>query len=557
MAKIFNRALLIGGEQKIVGTPSIVVLEYNISSHVSRAQGASVPTDGDAGYAKGCVFVKTGGGVGTTFYINEGSASSADFNVSAGGATGDITAVTAGNGLTGGGSSGDVTLNIANTDGKITVGANSIDITASSLVNADISATAAIAFSKLAALSSANILVGNGSNVAVSVAMSGDAAISNAGVVTVSDLTITSEAQGDIIYFNGSNWVRLGAGTNGQFLKTQGAGSNLVWDNAVVGTASALSSPFTIEGGTYDPSTTVTAQTSSAAALTIPDLAGVAQQWVFSAVAQTLLNKSLSDSTTYVIDNSDGTKKLQFQCSGITTGTTRTLTIPDVSGTIALVSDKLSAFAATTSAELAGVISDETGSGLLVFATSPVLTTPNIGVATATSVNKITITAPATGATLTLAEGSSLVTSGANSITLTSTGATNVTLPTTGTLITLAGSEILTNKTLTTPVLTTPDVNGIIVAYVSKSGAYTATATDEVIDCDGTGGAFSITLPTAVGIAGTRYTIRKSDGGGNAITIDGSGAETINGSATVALSAQYNYRTIVSDGTNWIVVASG
>ncbi len=557
MAKIFNRALLIGGEQKKVGTPSIVVLEYNISSHVSRAQGASVPTDGDAGYAKGCIFVKTGGGVGTTFYVNEGSASSADFNISAGGATGDITAVTAGNGLTGGGSSGDVTLNVANTDGKITVGANSIDITAGSLVNADISASAAIAFSKLAALSSANILVGNGSNVAVSVAMSGDAAISNAGVVTVSDLTIASEAQGDVLYFNGSNWVRLGAGTNGQFLKTQGASANPVWDNAVVGTASALSSPFTIEGGTYDPSTTVTAQTSSAAALTIPDLAGVAQQWVFSAVAQTLLNKSLSDSTTYIIDNLDGTKKLQFQCSGITTGTTRTLTIPDVSGTIALVSDKLSAFAATTSAELAGVISDETGSGLLVFATSPALTTPNIGVATATSVNKITITAPATGATLTLAEGSSLVTSGANSITLTSTGATNVTLPTTGTLITLAGSEILTNKTLTTPILTTPDVNGIIVAYVAKSGAYTATATDEVINCDGTGGAFSITLPTAVGISGTRYTIRKSDGGGNAITIDPAGAETINGSATVALSAQYNYRTIVSDGANWIVLASG
>ena len=36
-------------------------------------------------------------------------------------------------------------------------------------------------------------------------------------------------------------------------------------------------------------------------------------------------------------------------------------------------------FAATTSAELAAVISDETGSGALVFATSPALTTPNLG----------------------------------------------------------------------------------------------------------------------------------------------------------------------------------
>lgn len=58
--------------------------------------------------------------------------------------------------------------------------------------------------------------------------------------------------------------------------------------------------------------------------------------------------------------------------------------------TKANTSGKLSQFAATTSAELAGVISDETGSGALVFATSPTLTTPNIGVATGTSFNSIT-----------------------------------------------------------------------------------------------------------------------------------------------------------------------
>tara|TARA_R110002012_G_C11673802_1_gene613389 strand:- start:1720 stop:4017 length:2298 start_codon:yes stop_codon:yes gene_type:complete len=42
----------------------------------------------------------------------------------------------------------------------------------------------------------------------------------------------------------------------------------------------------------------------------------------------------------------------------------------------ALTTNKISDFAASTSAELAGKISDETGSGLLVFATSPALTTP-------------------------------------------------------------------------------------------------------------------------------------------------------------------------------------
>jgi len=114
----------------------------------------------------------------------------------------------------------------------------------------------------------------------------------------------------------------------------------------------------------------------------------------------------------------------------------------------ALTGSSLAQFAATSSAELAGVISDETGSGLLVFATSPTLTTPNIGVATATTVNKVTITAPATSATLTLSDASSLITVGGDSITLTSSAATNVTLPTTGTLATIAGVETLTSKTI-------------------------------------------------------------------------------------------------------------
>jgi len=44
------------------------------------------------------------------------------------------------------------------------------------------------------------------------------------------DITsLTGLAQGDILYYNGTDWVRLGAGTNGQFLKTQGTGANPVW----------------------------------------------------------------------------------------------------------------------------------------------------------------------------------------------------------------------------------------------------------------------------------------------------------------------------------------
>mgnify|MGYP000311230918 CR=1 FL=1 len=46
---------------------------------------------------------------------------------------------------------------------------------------------------------------------------------------------------------------------------------------------------------------------------------------------------------------------------------------------VAVTQSTLNVFASTTSAQLASVISDETGSGNLVFSTSPVLTTPNLG----------------------------------------------------------------------------------------------------------------------------------------------------------------------------------
>ena len=37
-------------------------------------------------------------------------------------------------------------------------------------------------------------------------------------------------AQGDVLYYNGTSWVRLGAGTSGQVLTTQGSGANPQWN---------------------------------------------------------------------------------------------------------------------------------------------------------------------------------------------------------------------------------------------------------------------------------------------------------------------------------------
>lgn len=65
----------------------------------------------------------------------------------------------------------------------------------------------------------------------------------------------------------------------------------------------------------------------------------------------------------------------------------------------AVTTGTLAQFAATTSLQLKGVISDETGSGLLVFATSPVLTTPNLGTPSAAVLTSATGLPISTGVT--------------------------------------------------------------------------------------------------------------------------------------------------------------
>ena len=84
-------------------------LFFETSVGVWLARGASVPTDTKVGFIKGCIFIKTDGGVATTFYINEGDESSCDFNVGSVGG-GDVTGITTAFGLLGTAASGDVTI---------------------------------------------------------------------------------------------------------------------------------------------------------------------------------------------------------------------------------------------------------------------------------------------------------------------------------------------------------------------------------------------------------------------------------------------------------------
>ncbi len=64
----------------------------------------------------------------------------------------------------------------------------------------------------------------------------------------------------------------------------------------------------------------------------------------------TVLTGLSLDDTATLVDNLDNTKVAQFQASGITTGTTRTFTFPDASGTIALTDATLTSISALGSA---------------------------------------------------------------------------------------------------------------------------------------------------------------------------------------------------------------
>jgi hypothetical protein len=68
------------------------------------------------------------------------------------------------------------------------------------------------------------------------------------------------------------------------------------------------------------------------------------------------------------------------------------------------------------------------------------------------------------------------------------------------------------------------------------------------------GGNVTMTLPPARTAVGMRVEFKKMSAA-NTLTIDADGAETIDGSLTVALTTQYTGRSMVSDGTSdWSIV---
>lgn len=201
------------------------------------------------------------------------------------------------------------------------------------------------------------------------------------------DALAPTTTQGDLIYRNASNNVRLAAGSANNVLLSGGAGANPAWSS---GTFSGSSSGTNTGDQTITLSTdasgsgtgtvavtlaqplhalvayntngllTQTAQntftgrtvTGTANEITSTNGDGVSGNPIISLpTALTFTGKTVTngtfttptinvnDNVLSIRDNGDTSKIVQFECSGISTGTTRTLTVPDKSGTIATTAD--------------------------------------------------------------------------------------------------------------------------------------------------------------------------------------------------------------------------
>lgn len=93
-----------------------------------------------------------------------------------------------------------------------------------------------------------------------------------------------------------------------------------------------------------------------------------------------------------------------------------------------------------------------------------------------------------------------------------------------------------------------------------KVSAYTIVLTDEnsLIRGNVSSGDFTFTLPLGSTVfGGYKVTVMKSDSSTNTLTVDGSGAETINGASSDTLTVQYAATTYMWDGSEWKIYATG
>jgi hypothetical protein len=169
--------------------------------------------------------------------------------------------------------------------------------------------------------------------------------------------------------------------------------------------------------------------------------------------------------------------------------------------------------------------------------------------------SNITLTNPATTATLTLANNSSLITVGAFAVTITATNTTGVTLPLSGTLATVTGAETFQNKTISGANNT---LSNIANASLTNSSVTVGSTTIALGATGATVAGLTLTTPTIASFVNATHDHSNAAGGGNvSTTAVTSGNKTGNGTKFATGTGTYTPGNCIEIDADGNLVDSG
>lgn len=199
-----------------------------------------------------------------------------------------------------------------------------------------------------------------------------------------------------------------------------------------------------------------------------------------------------------------------------------------------------------TSARLALAVTDETGSGSLVFNTSPVLVAPALGTpasGTLTNCTGLPVSSGISG----LAAGAAAFLGAPSSANL----ATLVTDETGSGALVFGTGPAINKPTITDPLINAPSYG----TPITKSASFSISGTENMLICNGSG-TITVTFPAAIGAIGRVIHMKNTaaftvvSASANVVPLAGGAAGTAIMPATPGANVM-----LVSDGTNWTIMA--